>query len=61
MIVTYTSETVLPSFIYDSFEKTKKELCALSLEPDKTILLIDELRRQIITWFAYHVTENKGE
>jgi hypothetical protein len=61
MIITYASETVLPSYIYDLFEDSKKEICALSLEPDKTILSIDELRRQIITWFAYHVTDNKGE
>jgi hypothetical protein len=61
MIVTYASETLLPSCIYDFFEDTKKELCALSLEPDKTILYVDELRRQITTWFAFHATENKGE
>jgi hypothetical protein len=59
MIVTYASETVLPSSIHDFFEDAKKELCALSFESDKTILCIDELRRQITIWFSYHVTEGE--
>jgi hypothetical protein len=55
--IRYASDTLLPSSLDDFFEESKKELCALSLEPDKIILVIDELRRQIITWFAYHLVE----
>jgi hypothetical protein len=56
MTITYTSETLLPSCINDFFKKSKNELCDLSREPDKTILIVDELKRQIIVWLAYHKT-----
>jgi hypothetical protein len=59
MTLKYASDTVLPGFIFDLFEKTKEELCALSYEPDKTTVIIDELRSNIISWFAYHVTDRQ--
>jgi hypothetical protein len=52
----YYSETLLPAIVENSFDQIEKELCALSLEPDKTVLLVGELRRSITTWLAYHVT-----
>jgi hypothetical protein len=56
MKITYASETILPPILNDFFEQAKEELCALSHEPDKTFLLVDDLRNQIVTWLAYHQT-----
>jgi hypothetical protein len=54
--IKYYSEDLLPAMVSDSFKWIEQELCALSLDPDKTVLLVGELRRSITTWLAYHVT-----
>jgi hypothetical protein len=56
MTMAYESDTLLSECIADFFEQSKNDLCELSREPDKSVLIIDELRRQIITWLAYHQT-----
>ena len=53
--IRYYSETLLPAIVSDSFDQIEKELCTLSLEPDKTVLLVDELKCSITSWLAYHV------
>jgi hypothetical protein len=54
MTITYKSDGLLPQCIDDFLEQCKKGICALSREPDKSVLIIDELRRQIVIWLAYH-------
>jgi hypothetical protein len=52
--IKYYSATLLPAIVRDSFDQIEKELCELSLEPDKTVLLVGELRHSVTNWLAYH-------
>jgi hypothetical protein len=59
--IEYCSETLLPAIVRDFFDQTEKELCAISREPDKTVLYIGELRSNITTWLAYHKKGDTNE
>jgi hypothetical protein len=48
----YESDTFLPKELNDILETGKKNMICHSMEPDKTIVLFDVMRRLVIDWFA---------
>jgi hypothetical protein len=52
--INYRSDTLLPAGITDILEKTKERLLKLSAEPDKTIILFDVMRKELINWIDSH-------
>jgi hypothetical protein len=52
VIIGYESNGFLPDEIDTIFKVGKNDLCHLSREPDKTLIIVDEMRRMVINWFA---------
>jgi len=52
--VEYTSDKLLPGQIENSMNEAKEYILELSREPDKVIILFDGMKRDIISWLAYH-------
>jgi hypothetical protein len=50
--IKYESTTVLPSEITELFQIAEKALCEYSREPDKTVIIFDNLRASLTVWFS---------
>jgi hypothetical protein len=50
--IKYRSDTLLPTEITDALEKGKERLLDLSREPDKSLILFDVMRKELLNWFS---------
>jgi hypothetical protein len=57
--IVYESDTWLPKELDDILAAGKKNMLCHSMEPDKTIVLFDAMRRMVICWFAENGKEQK--
>jgi hypothetical protein len=57
--IVYESDTFLPKELADLLAAGKKNMLCHSMEPDKTTILFDAMRRMVIDWFAENGKEQK--